>query len=191
MALELRIDAQANSTSLTFFELTCKYDVTTNDTGWGTPNPETSDAISAILYLTQPGNTTPTDTIDLFTNGFPSDAGLGYKIAQTSLIDPNNLGRIQDGIWEIEYEVEVTEGETTVPYSTKCKFLFDHGIKCCLAKRVSQINPKTCDSLYDEETTYLIMIHKAALAAFCNQEYARAEELISELLRKCDCCCGE
>lgn len=190
MALELRIDAQANSSSITFFETTCAYDAVTNDTGWGAPNPETADAVSAVLDITQPNNTSVTDTIDLFTY-YPSDTGLGYKIFQTALTDPNNTGKIQDGVWTLTYTVGVTEGETVVEYDTTCKFLFTANSDCCIAKRVSQLNTTPCDTAYDEETYYLIMILKAAKAAFCNQEYDRAQKLMDELVRKCDCCCGE
>lgn len=191
MALELRIDAQANSTSFTFFELTCAYDAVTNDTGWGAPNPLTTDATAATLYITQPKNDTPTDTIDLSTY-YPSDSGLGFKIFESTLTDFTGKGKIQDGVWNLEYEVLVDEGgEDPVTYTTSCKFLFDANIKCCLAKRVSQISVTKCDTAFDEETFYLIMIHKAAWAAFCNQEYDRAQTLMDELIRRCGCCCDD
>lgn len=191
MALELRIDVQANSSSITFFETTCAYDAVTNDTGWGVPNPETTDATSATLYITQPNNNTPTDTINLFPEQFPSDSGLGYKILQSSLIDPNNTGKIQDGVWSFEYEVFVTEGEDSVEYDTTCKFLFTHNAECCIAKRVSQISPDNSNNSYDDETFYLRMILESAEAAFCNQEFDRAQKLMDELTRKCGCCCKD
>jgi len=190
MALELKINVTSNKDSFTFFETTCAYDAVTNDTGWGTPNPETTDATSATLYITQPGNTTVTDTIDLSTY-FPVDDGTGIKYFQTQLEDFTGNGVIQDGIWTFEYEVFVTEGEESVEYTTTCKFLFDANIRCCLSKRASRIDITSCNSAYDEETYHLKMLHESAVAAFCKQEYEKAERIIEYLKTKCDCCCQD
>lgn len=186
MALELKINVTANSSRVTFCETTCSYDASTNPTGWGTPNPETADAVSATLYATQPGSEVVTDTFDLSTY-FPDDTGLCIAYEAT---DFDGLTEIPDGIWTFEYEVIVTEGEEQVPYTTECKFLFDHGIRCCLAKRTARIDLNKCNPKEIEETYALKMLHEQARNAFCSQQYEKAERIINYLIAQCDCCCS-
>jgi len=191
MALELKINVTANKESFTFFETTCAYDAVTNDTGWGTPNPETADATSATLYITQPNNDSVTDTIDLSTY-FPVSDGTGIRYFYTDLEDFTGKPTIQDGVWNFEYSVFVDEGgEDPVEYTASCKFLFDANIRCCLAKRAKRINVETCDSAFDEETFQLIMLHQQAKNAFCAQQYDKAETIMNYLIKQCNCCCAD
>lgn len=190
MALELKINVTANSSRVTFCETTCSYDASTNPTGWGTPNPETADAVSATLYVTQPSSDVVTDTFDLSTY-FPDSAGLCIAYEANEFQDTEGSTSIVDGIWTFEYEVVVTEGEEEVPYTTTCKFLFDHGIRCCIAKRTARIDITSCDPKYIEETYALKMLHEQARNAFCAQQYDKAERIINYLKTVCDCCCSD
>jgi hypothetical protein len=190
MALELRIDIQANKDSITFFEQTCKYNNPDNLTGWGVPNPIIADALSATLNITQPNSDSVTDVIDLSLY-YPSQDGLGYKIFQTSLDDLGGNGVIQDGVWTFNYVVVINLGEgNTETYETTCRFLLDANSQCCISERVTRLNVKSCDNAYDDQTFYMIMIYEAAKAAMCSGEYDRAQDLMDEVNRLCDCCCS-
>jgi hypothetical protein len=188
--LELNINVCLSSSCrwFIFSETTGAYNVTTNPTGWGTPNPDLTDVTSCTLLVTDP-NANET-TFDLFsTTLYPNtDSSVTYNLINT---DFNITGDLTDGIWTFTYTCETPEGTYTV---TK-KRLVACSIKCRIEALKLKIRESDCGC--DEE--FILKVAKLELlldaaenAASCGYEtrVTNLLDMINKLLaKKCNCGC--
>lgn len=139
MALETKIDVCVRDacTTLVFLETTGAYNVTTNATGYGTPNPTKASVTAVTLVITDP--TDNVYTLDLSAKGFPSDnVDFEYEIP---LSDIGNRESIDDGLWQFVYTV--TSGSEYIASKTA---LFHCNANCCVAKLLLNINEDPNDT---------------------------------------------
>ena len=181
MALEIRHNFEGDKTSVYIYDTTCAYDATNNDTGWGTPNPEVSDATEATAEITIPDVTTPV-TIDLFST-LPNNDGTGLQITASQL----GLEEIPDGIWKVKYSVTVTGFGT--PFESECFFLLDCNVRCCISKRAEKVSVDPCTNEFDCKTFELQALHCAMWKAFRCGNNDRTQEILDYITTECDCKC--
>jgi len=144
MALQLNFSTCVinGCTQIRFSETTGVYS-SANLGGWGTPNIELSDAVTATLAVTPYGSTT-TYTIDLLaTTLFPTDhTSFEYDIPLSDIGDPAS---IDDGQWLFVYTVT----DATDTYTKSMYKYFYCNTECCVTSMLPDV--ETCDCC--KETT--------------------------------------
>lgn len=165
--------------------------------GYGTPNVDLSDIISAVLTINIPGSSTPI-VIDLFSitppDNFPSDD----PTTPTFIIDSVVLGLgpagvLSDGLYTFQYDVT---DNTNVTYTYSTTFLMTCTIECCVAKLLAEVAKCGCDCDDDakEDALFaytLLVALKSSLS--CDNNTTKTNNILSSLQRICkfkDCNCG-
>jgi hypothetical protein len=120
--------------TIIFKETTGAYNVTTNPTGYGAPNPTVVSVTAAGLTVTPPSGAGY--SIDMLAEGFPtSNEDLEFELTDTPY---------EDGLWTFVYTV--TSGATT--YTATYSALFHCTITCCVNKMLLDIDTECdCDEL--------------------------------------------
>lgn len=132
LTLKFSICESSDCKSFVFTELTGLYNVTTNITGWGSPNPETTDAVSATLKITRgDGQIFNIDMKNLYS--YPSsDTTYSTIIPQTSF-GYSSSQKIPDQIMTLQYIIEINNGEDPVYTVSQTIYqTFNCQIKCCI-----------------------------------------------------------
>ncbi len=135
---------QANDClSMVFNETTGAYSAN-NLIGWNSPNTATSDAVTALLNITDPSNTTFSfDILDLDPSWPTTDSTQEFKILPTDLNQAN--GKFIDGLYKFQYIITTEEStfQTTVYQFFYCN------IQCCVNKMFAKITDPVCDCQAD------------------------------------------
>ena len=171
-------------TQLQFSENTGVYS-TANATGWGTPNVDTTSAVSATLLIKGPDAVEY--TIDLFAEDFPKNiTGSSYNIPLASMGSPVT---ITDGQWYFVYTI-VDDNDDT--YSTTVYKYFFCTSDCCVKNMLANIN--TCDSCPKDnsESDYLkakAMLDSLENAAECGDSanFAAIKKILDKLCLNSGC----
>lgn len=184
MALKLSITAHAGPgcASILLKELTGAYNALLNITGWGAPNPLTSDATAWSIIVTAPNGsiTTISNPVGLPT----SNNDLEYIITSSALGITSSV--IPDGLYVIEYKATIA----SVVYTTGTKyFLFTCNLDCCIAKMFAKIATSTdcaCDSTIIKNALYAsALLEGLKASAACGNTTS-----INSLLTKLNTICG-
>lgn len=175
---------------LTFTELTGAYDATTNDGGWGNPNPEIGDAESVELVITYPDGSS-SDPIDL-SSLFPST-----NKELELIIDATDVGltKFPDGVYTVTYTVVVNDGGE-VTYSKTCYFFFDCSAQCCVDKLFAKVKTTDCKDCKNSKLDFAVEAQAyltAARSAVNCGNIATAKENLKKVqymcnLEKCKSC---
>ncbi len=179
----------SNCKTLSFTEITGAYSATDNSTGWGTPNPEITDASSAELTIVTPNNNTY--TFDLFATGF-------YPTSTESNEFPISYGdlgfstTLEDGEYTFTYTVDTisTDGEKDPTYTTYTKtkkFYVTCNIECCINKLLLNLEDVHCDCNKEARSKYLeafALLQAFKHASACGR-LGTASELFNELTKIC------
>lgn len=163
--------------SFCFTETTGAYSAT-NTEGWGTPNESTSDALTAVLSITDPsGNIT---SIDLY-DDFPTTDEEFEKI-----ISPSDLGlsttKFLDGIYTFTYTV-TTEANTYIQNITQA---FYCQVKCCVLSMFANID-FDCDCSQDKQEEAIkayIMLKGLEYNAGCGNKN-KFNNILAQLQKLC------
>ncbi len=187
MALVLKFQAcvQTACTELVIKELTGSYNVSSNPTGYGTPNPTIAAATSAVLVITSPSD--QVYTINLLDNGFPSnDTTFEYVIPMSDL---GNRTYIEDGQWTFLYTV--INGET---YRVTRSYIFTCNSRCCVAQLKAELPSEdcNCDDVTEKQMAYLKawgFLEALEYSAFCGNitEYDKILNILNKLCSKTSC----
>ena len=187
MALQLKFDlCVVNAcTQLRFTETTGLYS-TANPGGWGPPNIDLNDAVTASLAIT-PYGSTATYTIDLLaTTLFPTyQTSFTYDIPLIEIGDPTSIA---DGEWLFTYTVT----DATDTYTKSIYKYFYCNSECCVTNMLPDID--TCDCC-KETTDYknyiLAWTHLQSLkkAAACGDEanFTAIKKIIDKLCLNSGC----
>jgi hypothetical protein len=170
-------------------DITGAYDVTTNPTGWGTPNASHTDIVLASLEVT-----TPTGVV------FTSDPALLLATITGATTDPFELDvflptgtTFVDGIYHIVYTVSTS----TDSYLTTIDIAMDCLVSCCVDKMFAELPNKMCDSCNYMEFLENALQAEALLKAFrcassCGDS-VKANAILASLQTICnwaDCQCN-
>lgn len=139
LVLQFSICQSNNCKKFTFTEQTKAYS-TNNTSGWGSPNPATTDAVTATLAVTSPSNITT--TFNLFTNSYPTtDFTQEYIILNTDL-GYASTASIKDGEWTFVYTITTASATYT---QTVRKFTWCQA-KCCVFQMFKDVpDDVACD----------------------------------------------
>lgn len=183
----------SNSCSeLSVSETTGAYNALTNTDGWGTPNPETSDALTYVLTITDPDGVEY--TIDLFANGFPTtDSTIEYSIPLTSL---GNRTSIEDGFWQFAWIVTGTYGfpiSSAFSYSGNSAYYFTCNTECCVAALLADITIEEDDCNCNDKQSEKVLNYlraKAFLEALKNAAFCGKLTLFNNIKAAIDKICA-
>lgn len=173
-------------TQLRFSETTGVYS-TANLGGWGTPNINLSDVLTATLTIT-PYNSTTIYAIDLLaTTLFPTDnSSFTYDIPLSSIGNPSN---IVDGKWLFVYTI--TDGTNT--YTKSIYKYFYCNLECCVTNMLAALD-LSCDCCKDslEYKNYILawtQLQSLKKAAACGDEtnFTAIKKIIDKLCLNSGC----
>lgn len=173
-------------TQLRFSETTGFYN-STNLTGWGTPNQQLADTISATLEITVPSGTVY--TLDLYaTTIFPTNVMYTpYDIPLASIGSPTT---IEDGEWKFVYTV--ADSKTNVATTTIYKYFYCNSA-CCVKQMLADLD-LTCDCCkesvdYKNYELAWIELESLKKAAACGDadNFAAIKKIVDKLCLNSGC----
>jgi hypothetical protein len=186
MAVDVKfsICQSSNCKAINFTEDTGAYHVSTNPTGWGSPNELTSDAVSATLTITGPDGTVYAPINLLALSSFPKSTSSSYSIDATTL--SSTMTSFADGFWEMTYAVTTA----TTTYTETNTFFFHCQIDACICRMIADLD--ACDCNCDTEQVNKVLQAKAfsdalAYAVGCGNLNG-ANDILASLKKLCDCC---
>lgn len=184
LQLDFNLCVTNNCGNIQFTETTGYYN-DSNITGYGTPNIDTSDALTAVLTVTDPDGVVY--TINLFTTGlFPSnDVNLDYTLPSSSI---GNLTNIVDGKWTFTYTI-TTVDDTYI--RTIYKYFYCNSQ--CYVDRLL-MNIEDCDCCADNKSmdnyrkawTYLEMLKNAAKCGDLSN-FTKIKKILDKLCLNSNC----
>lgn len=186
MALELKFTSSVTTDGLKllFQELTGLYDIATNPTGYGTPNPDTTDAIGVTLEVLFPNeDETEIHTIDLSTSFPSSDTSTAIEFTMEDF-DGEEGDIFPDGVYTLIYNVE-----TDTELFTTTKYIFAYSqVKCCVESMFKNLNPYNCSGgclEAAEEALTVWAYYKALLANATCGDITRTNEMLEFVNKLC------
>lgn len=194
MALELSftITEQCPGKQLTFVDTTGTYNVTTNPTGWGTPNTDITDCHSGELVILDPNSVTT--TIDIFATGdFPNGGTTNSLVVLNTDLGLTEDVKLADGLWT--FTVNYYGDDTTELLATKTVYkLFYCKAECCVESLFAKIPTKECsceDEAVDNAMFAKTMLEALKYAARAGNT-SRFDNLLIIVNDLCasDCGCG-
>jgi hypothetical protein len=181
LELSIKVCVETGCTSLQITDDTNVYSVG-NTGGWGSPNIEGSDVVSAELLITQPSGDVVTEDV---TAQIPST--VTGDIIFTS-VDAYS----KDGIYKINYVV--TTNSTSYQYTLNKLLLCN--TRCCIDKMWVNLMEKICDSCDYEKELKNVLLAEALLGglkaqgACINTSYIENTlERLEQLCEINDCNC--
>lgn len=197
MSLQVSFDICQSDCDLFCFSETTGLSSPADEGGWaatsGEPNPEISEALTAVLSTQFPDQTTylPSGTpidYDLFAQGFPKSAADLFTISYEDLGGDEDTD-FPEGIYYFQYLVT---GDKTVAPDTGAfsssdggYWLFACQTRCCLNKAAMQARGCGCDSKeFEQADLGLTLLRLASNAARCG-DIEEAAELFKEAKNIC------
>lgn len=194
MAFEVNftISENCNCKQLTFVDTTGTYNVSSNPTGWGTPNPDITDAHYGELEITSPaGVVTIIDVVG--TGDFPNGGNTASLVILNTDLGYTEDEKLPDGVWKFK----LTYGEssiTDVIGSTTVWKMFLCQAKCCVANMFAAL-PVTecnCDSSKLDNAIFADRMLTALKYAAQRGDTSKFTNLLTLVNNLCsdDCGCG-
>lgn len=196
MGLQVKIclNKHCEVPKLDFLDTTGIYNIVTNPTGYGAPNPDYTEITSAVISFTPPNTITPIDItltqpqIAAMVNG---EVPIGITPASV------NLPAFEDGWGAVQYQISGISNLIPFSYSVTTEFFWDCGVACCVDKigadAAAQGDPccDDCDKTkkYQKALLLLDLLH----AAICCGNKNAAQIVYNKLKLICDgqdCGCG-
>jgi hypothetical protein len=187
MALQLNFSiCVINSCTQIRFQETTGFYSTANTGGWGPPNIDLNDAVTATLAIT-PYNSTSTYTLNLLaTTLFPTDnSSFTYDIPLSSIGNPSN---IVDGKWLFVYTI--TDGTNT--YTKSIYKYFYCNSECCVTSMLPDIDTCDCCKETSEYKNYILawtQLQSLKKAAACGDStnFAAIKKIVDKLCLNSGC----
>lgn len=196
LALKFSICRKDNCKEFCVTETTGVYDASTNAGGWGNPNQEIAEVLTATI------------TVSLLT-----DAATGTYAAATNVINafptlPNtdetefcitaeDLGygtdaTFVDGIYKIVYAITGNDGSVFSASVTEY-FFFDCNAQCCRKNAANDVSTCTCDcGDVNEKLADIDFWLRELKAAKDGADFVKGEKIFAKLTKICgDCGCSE
>lgn len=179
---------KSNCTELEFTETTGIYNASTNVGGYGTPNVNTTDIISANLLVIAPDDTEY--NINMTLHDFPnSDNTIEYQL---SLVNIGNRDKIEDGYWQFVYTLT---DDDEVEYTVTKSYFFYCNAQCCVYTMLSTISVDalSTDELNNSKITNYqrvkTLLDSLKNASNCANEtqFNKIKTLILKLCRNSSC----
>ena len=139
LTLDYNISQSDNARELTFTEQTGTYNLSTNPGGFGSPNPTTSDALTAVLTITDPDD--DSYTLDIFADSFPTTDSTQELNIRTQDLGLGTDEQFTDGKWTFTYTI-TTATETFT--STQIILLLGQS-RCCVFGLLANADVSCCN----------------------------------------------
>ena len=132
LSLKFSVCETSDCKSFVFTELTGAYNSVTNTTGWGSPNPATTDAQSVTLKITRgDGQIFNIDMKTLYS--YPSSNTTYSVIIPQTSFGYSFSQKIPDQIMTFQYSVTINTGTPPIyTISQTIYHAFNCQIKCCI-----------------------------------------------------------
>lgn len=182
MAEVFKIEVEGDISAFYVFDVTGKFNAANNLTGWGLPNKQLSDVLTAEFQAWAPRQDPSVDlplTFDVHPY-LPNDENKGREVLAVDL----GLVDIESGVWN--FKVVLTTASETIEAEYQC--YFDDKILCCIAKGKVKIEPCTLDSKCTQKTMELEVLADNAKWNFCNGDIDTANDLAKYIQLQCECC---
>ena len=182
MAEVFKIKVEGDMSAFYVFDETGKYSTVANPEGWGLPNKQTSDILTAVFAAWAPGLDPNVDaplTFDLYPY-LPNDENKGREVLATDL----GLTDIESGVWN--FKVALTTNKETIVAEYSC--YFDEKIRCCISKGKLKIEPCTLDNHCTNKAMELEVLADNAAWAHCSGDDNTANDLARYIQLQCECC---
>jgi len=196
LAQKIKVYSTHNCTKLAFKDTTGMYEVSDNDTGWGTPNTDPSAVTEAIITVQIPDVVTVhtfdvTQTVQDIV--LPSAYVLNYSFMLQELTATDlGVSALPDGIYTVTYSID---GE-----SIEVKVLIFCNTQCCVNKLLEKaIDTYLCggnctsNKLISEALKARALILQAQQWQFSCFNLEQADKLIKQAAKICKsngCSCG-
>ena len=165
---------------VTLLDATGNYDITINPTGWGTPNPDTSDITAATLTISNSAFIS-----DIIVDIFADIADYLSGGLTKTILELLGTDVAADGYYT--FTVTLTVSGTDYTYSSAQAF-FCLG-KCCLLKKLATIPlPLTQDEKAFDELTEMFVLFNGMYWASCCGKSDRFTYLLNEFNNLCSPC---
>lgn len=184
MEIDFDVCQNPGCESFDFSETTGVYSLS-NSGGWGTPNFAISDAFDAKIIVTLPDGTM-CPSISLHPT-FPDDTGTATWTVSNSTL--GLTGSLPDGIYIIEYRVDILDGlGNTQTFNPKKQFLFTCTIKCCVDKLIAKIPTLdcSCDDKNVKNAMLAFSLYQALINAGKCGNYTEVANLLARLTKICN-----
>lgn len=187
MALQLNFSTCVINacTEIRFTETTGVYS-SANTGGWGTPNIDLSDAVTATLAITPYGSTT-TYTLDLLaTTLFPTDnISFTYDIPLSDIGSPTS---IVDGQWLFVYTIT----DATDTYTKSIYKYFFCNSECCVTSMQPDIDTCDCCKETSDYKNYILawtQLQSLKKAAACgdSDNFTAIKKIVDKLCLNSGC----
>jgi hypothetical protein len=183
MAEVFKIEVEGDISAFYVFDTTGKFNASNNLTGWGLPNLQTSDVLTAQFQAWAPRLDPAVDlpvTFDVHPY-LPNDENKGREVLATDL----GLADIESGVWN--FKVLLTTATGVIEAIYQC--YYDAKILCCIAKKKLKIEPCTLEDESTKKTMELEVLAENAAWSYCNGDIDAANDLAKYIQLQCDCCC--
>ncbi len=182
MAELFKIKVEGDKSAFYVFDETGKISIPSNPTGWGLPNTQISDVLTAQFQAWAPRKDPSVDaplTFDVHPY-LPNDVNEGREVLAVDL----GITDIESGVWN--FKVVLTTATSTIEAIYQC--YFDDKIKCCIAQSKLKIEPCTLDSKCTRKAMELEVLADNASWAFCAGDNDTANDLAKYIQLQCECC---
>lgn len=181
MSLRLSISATEQKTSLIINDCTGKYS-SSNQGGFGVPNPKVSDIETSKLEITIPSGDVKTITINV--GDFPNEKGIGYEILPYMV----GMQELESGEYKIKLEIAGTE-KSGRPFikSALTRVILTNSVSCCVDKLISK-NIGTENAEKKKEMIELNNLINSMNESIRCGRYSTSKKIIDYLKEKCECC---
>lgn len=182
MAEVFKIKVEGDISAFYVFDVTGKYSTASKPNGWGLPNKQTTDVLTAVFSAWAPRLDPSVDlpvTFDVYPY-LPNDENKGREVLALDL----GLADIESGVWN--FKVTLTTATETIEAEYQC--YFDEKIRCCIAKGKLKIEPCTLDSHCTQKAMELEVLADNAAWNFCNGDIDTANNLAKYIQLQCECC---
>lgn len=151
LSLKFTITQRPEGLGATFTDTTGDYDATTNPGGWGAPNPEKSDVVSANMTIFKPDPVTflpdPTSSnfviIDMDGRGYPTTNPISLIPTDFGATDDNTSILNGTYLFRLNVTVLVSSVPISQPY-VDVYYTFYTDLICCKNTLALQYKPCNC-----------------------------------------------
>lgn len=159
----------------------------TNQGGYGAPNPATSHVQSAKIYISKRDNSgafSEETEINVF-GTLPSSNGASFEIDSTLY-----TAGFSDGIYKIRYVITGVDGSSNAfSYEVTDYPVIDCGINCCFQKLSDQVVNCCTPEIKDKHRRVSVLI-RAMEGAIDGDDFDTIQTIIEEIQSICNCGCG-
>lgn len=138
LQLKATISVSADQRSFIYYDTTGAYDATTNETGYGGPNPTVAQFLTFVISVVAPDGTTllPTATavpIDAYPSLPTLTSTNGFDLTSTAILGSDQV--LADGWWQFTVASTWDNGDSGESTLTVNKIKFETA-KCCVDQAI-------------------------------------------------------